>query len=186
MISSDKRQVSYSQTMQIPLTVGSKFSHPDKSLTPPRKGYFEFLNKSTIPCAIKLQVGGCDQLLELSKPSFIVMSPGSSAYADFGDNISSLFIFVIENYPMHEGNHQIETIVSKFRDFSIYKAECSEKNVLLKYKGLGFLEARQGGSLVSRVPGLASGSDKNDGASSSIIDFHTNVIHIERINSSIL
>jgi len=170
------------------MTQGTKFSHGDKAITPPRSGYFEIFNKAAVACAVKVQVTGCNPILELSKPTFTIIHPNASVHGQFDPNIPGLYVIVIENYPVRLNEDSSSHFVSlpKFRDFAIYKVECKDKNVLLKYKGVNAMETRQGGSLVTKLPGFISvaGSDKTDGASSCVIDFQTNILHIERVESS--
>lgn len=171
----------------ITLTKGVKYDNTtSSSISPPVNGYFEFCNKSELPCAIKVLVSGCDYLWEAPRPSYIMLPPNDACYAEIDNQLPYIDMIVLINYPIEsetmDDSHSLK--VSKFRDFIVYRINCKEKNVLLKFKG-DIVEPRAGGSiavknLITKLVG-GSTSPKPSASSSSFIDFKTNVKTIETV-----
>jgi hypothetical protein len=62
----------------------SNFDNPEQA--PPTSGHFEFKNKTSSVCAVKLQVSRSDKnwaLVETARPSFTAVAPGESLHCTF-------------------------------------------------------------------------------------------------------
>lgn len=174
----------------IPLSRGTKYDKPDNTPAP-LQGYFEFLNKSGAACCVKVLVGGTDTMWETPRPSFLCVGPNDAVNGTVDSGIPFIDLILLTNNlssPPSESSISMDSLqgvaawaqVDKFRDFSIYRIPCKDKNVLLKYKGGGVVEIRVGGS-ISRVGfvGMLTGS-----VPSGQIDFSTNISSMEKIFSS--
>ena len=71
--------------------------------------------------------------------------------------------------------------IPNFQDFCLYRANCSVKNCILKFKGNQYLDVRTGSS--SKVKKMLS-FNKKSSKSMAIMDFETNVDSVERHYSS--
>jgi hypothetical protein len=124
-------------------------------------GYFQITNKTDSICAIRVVVSGGDAFRECSRPSYRAILPHESLYAEFDPNVPGLDIMIL-----HGNSHLTPrggTIISdtraphvtpadiapcarieNFLELTIHHIRCNCKNAILKYKGYGAMEIRQG------------------------------------------
>ena len=177
------------------LVYGSPFDpQPGQTSSPivaPQSGYFEFINKSSTFCAVKLMINGkCDEfdsLWEVCRPSYTAVPPSEIVHGHFGNGVE-IELFVLydnpnmigdlthTNYRTDHGFHNdiaACAAVENFWQYSVYRIKCSDKNVLLKFKGDGVVECRKGSSIERNgIFGKVTGSSKS---SPSALDFSTNI-----------
>lgn len=156
----------------------------------PSRGYFEFVNKSSSFCAVKVMVNGrevdYDTVWEIPRASYLPVPPLEIASGEFGD-VETLELFVLfgNPNPIPEDtrlvNYQTGSMrrvspcaaVENFGNAAVYRVTCSGCNVLLKFKGDGVVETRAGNSLernglTSFIFGKRTGDDSR-------LDFDTNI-----------
>lgn len=159
-------------------------------------GYFELYNKSSEVVALKLMRFTDNALFEMPRPSYISVPPGDAVYAFFDPAIvTTLHLLVLcdNPHPMPaEGailydtrahGAQPERIspcarVSEHRKASVYRLDCRDCNVVLKYKGAGVVLPREGNS-VRRV-GLM-GRLQNRRFASNLLDLTSNIKRSESL-----
>jgi hypothetical protein len=173
----------------IALTRGERFMAGQSGVVAPTRGYFCFVNKTKYSVAIKLLQGGSNYIWETPRPSYEVVAPNEAFNADFSPSLTTLDILLLTNNPIipPEAESYSQSIkntskwaqVDHFRDFVIYQADCSGHNVLIKYKGSGTCELRQGTSLSRQGIGIFTGC-----IPSGQLDFETNCPAIERVYTS--
>lgn len=174
----------------IPLYPGERFVSSAINVRAPTGGYFGFINKTRYSVAIKLLQGGSNYLWETPRPSFEVVAPGEAFNADFSPLLKSLDLVLLTNNPSipPEAESYSQSTkassrwaqIDQFRDFVIYQADCNAHNVLIKYKGNGVCELRQGTSLGRQGMGVFTGCVPHGQ-----LDFETNCPCIERVFTSL-
>lgn len=159
--------------------------------TPPICGYFEFTNKSSQVCCIKLLVRGGNTLFEVPRPSYWAIPPHETVNATFEGSQQQLELLVLFNNPVSpEGSMVFDTRargwggapspdkispcaqVGKFLSYKMFKLNCENANCLLKYKGNGVVETRRGDG-VGRIGLFAKLSGKRWAKGE--IDYNTNI-----------
>jgi hypothetical protein len=178
---------------QIKLEYGSSFepanSTSAKIVVPSNKGYFELVNKSTAFCAVKVLTGenmsDFNSFWEVSRPSFCSLPPGHLLNAYFGEAVVVEVCILYGNPNIIPGDAAVIpyktdssqgviapcAAIENYWLFSLYRIQCDQKNILLKFKGDGILEPRAGTSLERNgIFGKLTGSSK-----SNTLDFSTNV-----------
>lgn len=194
----------------IPLEIGSAFQRTptspvrsgSSSPTPstptakparsaPSRGYFEFVNKTSSFCAVKVMIGGqesdFDTTWEIPRASYVPVPPLEIVSGDFGDaDTMELFILFANLNPIPEDTRLVSyqtgsmrkvspcAAVENFHNAAVYRITCSGCNVLLKFKGDGMVEIRAGNSLERNgLTALIFG--KKSGGNESHLDFDTNI-----------
>ena len=171
-----------------------------------RSGYFQVTNRSDEMCSIKVVAeGSCNVYHEVFRPPYLAIPPMESVYSITTD-LSAVYIFVLFDSSVSLGDGSIvfkaasaERIsdcakVTNFKKFAIYKSKCRGCNVLLKYKGGGILEPRDGQgrrlaykaaglfSRVSRSTSLGNTAPDNEAEiEAATLDFRTNVTAVEEV-----
>jgi len=129
----------------------------------PLSGYFEIINKSNGCIAIKVLLPGGNIKLETVRPSYFVIPPSALMHGFFESDNQELQIIILFDNPCSIPNSNIVydtrapgakaelmsdcAKVSKFRNYSMFSIPCKDKNVLLKVKNDGIIEARKGDSI---------------------------------------
>ena len=72
---------------------------PSKYSKPPNSGYFEFTNKHTTMCAIKVLLPGGDRKYEVPRPCYFALPPGQSLSGEFDSELDRLELIVLYNNP---------------------------------------------------------------------------------------
>eukprot|EP01038_Epipyxis_sp_PR26KG_P005082 gene5082-7089_t len=131
----------------------------------PACGYFEFTNKTSTFCCIKLMIRTKqgNTLWEIPRPSYTAIPPGEVVSATFDPTIDELELVLLGNnpFPLAEGDSisyntkgpikvSESAVIENFRDFVSFRIATKHRNLLLKYKGDGIVLPRQGNS-VARV-----------------------------------
>lgn len=179
----------------IKLSYGSPYepqqSEKPTSTVAPQSGYFEFINKSSTFCAVKIMIRGkaddFDSFWEVARPAYLAIPPNQLVHGHFG-NAPDFELFILYDNPniigdlanicyrTDNGFHNDVAAcaaIENFWRYAIYRIECSEKNVLLKFKGDGIIETRKGSSMERNgFFGKMTGSAKS---SPSTLDFTTNI-----------
>jgi hypothetical protein len=184
------------------ITYGSPFESAVGSSTKsssgpeaPTSGYFEFYNKLNLFCCIKV-VSGLDgtevaTLWEVARPSYTAVPPNSLVCGRFDPTLPNLELMVLMGNPVMSetgagGEAVYDTVqspgkiskcaqVGNFRRYIVFRIECTDRNVMLKFKGDVALEPRQGNS-IARVGIFGKLGMKSDPAEAkSMINFDTNV-----------
>jgi hypothetical protein len=131
--------------------------------------------------------------LPSSVPSLL---PHESAYAEFPSSVLGLDIMILHGNPHltprggriisdpRQRGVTIEDIapcarVDCFEDLTIYTLQCRDKNAVLKYKGFGVLEARQGTKtkISKGIVSIFTRRDESNTASPGVgtMDMNTNI-----------
>ncbi len=155
----------------------------------PLSGFFNFVNKSRCAVSIKVLNGGSNYLQEAPRPSFYLVAPGEAVHALFAPENKSVDIIILTNNPAAAPDAESYSTSMKasgswgktdqFRDVVIWQADCENRNVLIKYKGMGICELRQGTSLKRNGLGIFTGC-----VPPTQLNFETNCEQIERVFSS--
>jgi len=164
------------------------------SSVPPIRGYFELLNKSSEVFCAKLLIRGGNPLFEASRPSFYAVPPTGVLSALFETSQEHLELIVLfENPSPPNASMVFDTrsgwtgalspdrisqcaAVGRFKRFKIFKINADESNVMLKYKGNGAVEVRNGDSM-SRIGLIAKLAGKRHAPGEIDYDFNISAIH---------
>lgn len=171
------------------LEYGSTFepnslSKPNKPA--PTKGYFEFINKATSFCCVKVLVQESlslceyDTWWEVPRPSYISVPPNELIHVLLPPGTPCIELYILHGNPNvipgdgtgihYDTRKPIKpspcATVTNFWEISVYSIKCLEKNILLKYKGEGIVETRIGSSMerkgvLSRFTGKIDESELN-------------------------
>ena len=201
LFNSGKHRFTFSKAPSpLNLEHGSKFGEDGSGLknssNPPSSGYFELWNKSDAFIAVKVLPEGGDQLWELARPRYYAIPPQAFVCADFSPACKHLDLFILYDnpYSMPDGGALVYDTVndvrassveriskcalsSEFREASIYSIGCKDKNAILKYKGNGIVERRNGMSM-NRVGLLGWAQGKMSAKEK--IDFSTNTFQVQQ------
>lgn len=124
-------------------------------------GYFQITNKTDSIFAIRVALTGGNIYRECSRPSYRPVLPHESVYGEFPSNVQGLDVMILHGnpnltprsgsiiYDPRAPGVTLEDIapcarVDNFQEMSLYTILSREKNTVVKYKGFGVLEARQG------------------------------------------
>lgn len=124
-------------------------------------GYFEITNKTDSIFAVRVAFTGGNIYRECSRPSYCAVLPHESVYAEYPPNINGLDVMILHGNPnltprsgriiSDPRGHGVtlEDIapcarIDNFQDLTLYTILSRDKNTVVKYKGFGVLEARQG------------------------------------------
>lgn len=127
----------------------------------PETRLFEFMNKSTMMCSLKviLDEPDVDPLREVGRPSYKAAPPQETLHGSFLPTVKGIILMVLLSNPnpiptenfvydkRAEGEISPCAAADQFTHFIVYHVRCNNRNVLLKYKGDGVVEARKGDSI---------------------------------------
>ncbi len=153
-------------------------------------GYFEIFNKSREIFALKvLRNDECNSKFEIPRPSFLAIPPNEAVYGFFDPEKDRLAIVVLFKNPNKIPSDKAVVYdtrapgtnpsrisgcarIDQMEQVQVYMADSVGKNVLLKYKGSGIVQVREGTS-ADRVGffGYLQGRRFNEG----MLDFQTNI-----------
>lgn len=156
-------------SIALDLSRGSKYGEDGTKVsaalaaTLPGAGYFELVNKTDAFVCIKVLNTGGDRLWELARPSYIPIPPGDFVHAEFDPSAEAIELYVLHNNPnaiksdaplLYDTRSDVRTWslerisvcarVSLFESATVYAIACNKRNVLVKYKGEGLCEKRNG------------------------------------------
>jgi len=152
-------------------------------------GYFELYNKTNEVIAIKLLKSVENQKFEYPRPSYYTIPPRDAVYGFFSPDEPEIHLVILHDNPntiptdkavlydtrapgASPDRISLSARIDQFQRIQVYHIPSQGKNVLLKYKGLGLMEPRNGNTL-DRVGwmGRFQGRRFTDGK----IDYETNV-----------
>mmetsp|Transcript_14721 Transcript_14721/g.22204 ORF Transcript_14721/g.22204 Transcript_14721/m.22204 type:complete len:323 (+) Transcript_14721:36-1004(+) len=189
----------------IPLYEGSLYGEDEEAafkradrMAAHQAGYFQLTNKTDSICAVRVVVTGGDVYRECSKPSYKAVLPHESVYAEFPPTVPGLDVMILHTnshltprggcsiiYDPRAPNVRVDDIapcarIENFNEVAVHRVMCHQKNCIVKYKGFGHIESRQGTKtkikkgFASILMGRSSSGTVDD-ASAYTMDFKTNV-----------
>ncbi|CAE7466071.1 unnamed protein product, partial [Symbiodinium microadriaticum] len=162
-------------------------------------GYFQITNKTDGICAVRVVHADGNPYRECGRPTYKAVLPHESLYGEFDPSGPGLHVMVLHRnanltprggtiiYDTRGANITPADIapcarIENFQVVTVYHASCSKKNAILKYKGHGTLECREGtkakikkgfASIFMGKKSAASGTA--DDVAAYTLDFATNV-----------
>lgn len=161
----------------------------------PVSGYFEFHNKTSSYCCIKLLIPGNVNLMEIPRPCYFAVPPSEYLYGFLNPELESHDLFILYDnpnvipkdhavvYDTRAPGVNIERIskcaaVNKFRKIDVYNIPSKARNVILKLNANNEVEPRLGNSL-SRVGFI--GMIQGRRFAKNKIDYNTNVTGVRKV-----
>lgn len=176
-------------TPSSPRSPGSGKSSASLPAEAPTSGYFEFANKMGIFCCVKVVCGGDGEdvstLWEVARPSYTAVPPNGFVNGRFDPALPFFDLIILTGNPFtpehdtlydttqHAGRISKCAMVTNFRQYMVFRIECTGKNVMVKYKGEGMVEPRLGTS-VARV-GIFGKLGMKSEEGKEVLKFDTNV-----------